>query len=146
MKSKELTAQQKNFISEYIKDLDAERAAVTAGYKKSTAAQKAKELLAKPEIIKEMKKLIEFQAKSLMVSKLYIIKKLLNIAEFCLETEDILDKEGNPSGKRKLRDTGAGLRALEFLSKHLGFYKPEKTDDDSSPQINTIINLDEDRI
>ncbi len=50
-----------------------------------------------------------------------LFKNFLQIAEFSLEEEDILDKDGNYTGKKKLRDTGAGLKALESLCKYLGF-------------------------
>ena len=62
-----------------------------------------------------------------------------------VKEEDITDKEGNFTGKRKLRDTSAALKALESLCKYLGFnskleegYKPAK--------IITISNLDDSKI
>ena len=71
----------------------------------------------------------------------------MQIAEFSLEEEDVLDKEGCFTGKKKLRDTSAGLKALESLCKYLGLsvntseqegYKPAK--------IITIANLDDSKI
>ncbi len=44
----------------------------------------------------------------------------MDIAEFCLEEEEILDKDGGFTGKRKLRDASVGLRALETLCKTFG--------------------------
>ena len=77
----------------------------------------------------------------------YVIKKLLEIAEFSLEREDILDKDGNITGKKKLRDASAGLKALESLCKYLGFTvsKDENTDYKEA-KIITISNLDDEKI
>jgi len=59
----------------------------------------------------------------------------------------VLDKDGGYTGKKKLRDTTAGLRALEALFKHLGLNS--KGDDEgevSETKIITINNLDEEKI
>ena len=142
---KRLTKQQKIFIDEYIKTVDGEAAARNAGYKSRNLKDMADRLLADELIIKEMKIRLNVHIKSLRVEKGYVIQKLLKIAEFSLEEEDITDKEGNFTGKRKLRDTSAALKALESLCKYLGFnskleegYKPAK--------IITISNLDDSKI
>ena len=88
---------------------------------------------------------IQNQISSLCVHKGYVIQKLLQIAEFSLTEEDILDKEGCITGKRKLRDTSAGLKALENLCKYLGFNEPE-TEDYKPAKIITISNLDDEKI
>ena len=63
-----------------------------------------------------------------------------------MEEEDILDKEGNPTGKKKLRDTSAGLKALESLCKYLGFNSKEDEDEYKQAKIITISNLDDEKI
>ena len=72
---------------------------------------------------------------------------MLRIAEFSLEEEEILDKDGNFTGKKKLRDASAGLKALESLCKYLGF---SVSKDDNSEykeaKIITISNLDDKKI
>jgi hypothetical protein len=78
------------------------------------------------------------------VPKSYIIKKLLSIAEFSLEEEEIYDKDGNFTGKKKMRDAGAALRALESLYKYMGFGADE--DKGSKVKIVTIANLDDKKI
>lgn len=142
---KRLTQQQKNFIDEYIKTVDGETAARSAGYKAKNLKDVANRLLSDNLIIKEMNVRLKMCINSLRVDKGYVIQKLLQIAEFSLEEEDILDKEGNFTGKKKLRDTSAALKALESLCKYLGFntrveagYKPAK--------IITISNLDDKKI
>ena len=141
---KKLTQQQKDFVTEYIKTLNGEISAKNAGYKSKDLKTLSAELLSKDNIIQEINNQLKSQITSLRVNKGYVIQKLLRIAEFSLEEEDILDKEGYPTGKKKLRDTSAGLKALESLCKYLGLnseqeeFKPAK--------IITISNLDDEKI
>ena len=143
---KQLTQQQKRFVNEYIMMLDAELAAKKAGYKSKDLSAFATELLQKDYIIHAIKAQLKLQIDSLSVQKGYVIQKLLQIAEFSLETEDILDKEGNATGKVKLRDSTAGLKALESLCKYLGFSAVKGEDEYKEAKIITISNLDDDKI
>lgn len=143
---KNITQQEKNFVSEYIKSLDAELSAKNAGYKSDDLKTMAEALLSKDFVIKEIKLQIKSNISSLRIHKSYVIQKLLEIAEFSLEEEEVLDKDGGYTGKRKLRDATVGLRALEALCKYLGFNSHEETDDMPQAKIITINNLDEDKI
>lgn len=143
---KNLTQQQKRFVSEYIRTLDGEAAAQKSGYKCKDLKGFSTELLKKDYIIQEIKSQLKLQIDSLNVQKGYVIQKLLQIAEFSLAQEDILDKEGNPTGKVKLRDASAGLKALESLCKYLGFSDAPKDDDYREAKIITISNLDDEKI
>ena len=143
---KRLTKQQKIFVSEYIKTLDGERSAKWAGYKSKNLTTTATELLSDETIIREIKTQLKQQISSLRVNKGYVIQKLLQIAEFSLEEEDILDKEGDYTGKKKLRDTSAGLKALENLCKYLGFNSKQEDEEYKQAKIITISNLDDEKI
>ncbi len=139
-----LTTQQKKFVEEYIKTLDGELSAKKAGYKTKDLNRISSELLSKDFVIHEIKNQLQNQIFSLRVNKGYVIQKLLQIAEFSLEQEDILDKEGLPTGKKKLRDTSAGLKALESLCKYLDFNK--EGEEYKEAKIITISNLDDEKI
>ena len=141
-----LTQQQKRFVTEYIKSLDGEVSARKAGYKSKDLKSVTNELLSNKSVINEIKEQLKSQISSLRVNKGYVIQKLLQIAEFSLEEEEILDKEGNFTGKKKLRDTPAGLKALESLCKYLGFNSENQDDEYRHAKIITISNLDEDKI
>lgn len=143
----QLTQQQKRFVTEYIKTLDCETSAKVAGYKTKNLKLFAQNLLARSSIMKEINTQLRNQISALNVPKGYVVKKLLQIAEFSLEEEDILDKEGNYTGKRKLRDSSAGLKALDGLSKYLGF-SIEKAEEKNGHEfkIITIANLDDEKI
>lgn len=143
---KQLTAQQKLFVSEYIKTLDGEKALKAAGYKVKNLKTFANELLTKDFIIKEIKLQMKQQINSLNVQKGYVIQKLLQIAEFSLEEEEILDKDGISTGKKKLRDSSAGLKALESLCKYTGLSGSKLEEDYREAKIITISNLDDEKI
>lgn len=143
---KQLTTQQKRFVAEYIKTLDGELSAKNSGYKSKDLKSISNELLSNTCIINEIKNQLQNQIASLRVHKGYVIQKLLQIAEFSLEEEDILDKEGNITGKKKLRDTSAGLKALESLCKYLGFNSSGSDNEYPQAKIITISNLDDDKI
>ena len=144
---KQLTPQQKQFVFEYIRTLDGEKAVKYAKYKTKNPAILAAQLLSKDLIIREINVQLKSQIDSLSVKKGYVIQKLLQIAEFSLEQEDILDKDGNPTGKKKLRDSSAGLKALESLCKYLGFNISKEEDSEyKEAKIITISNLDDEKI
>lgn len=135
------------FVSEYIKTLDCEKAVKYANFNTTRPKYLGQYLLTQAEIIKEIKSQLKQQINSLNVQKGYVIQKLLQIAEFSLEEEDILDKDGSFTGKRKLRDAGAGLKALESLCKYLGFSAPQPEDKKYiDAKIITISNLDDKKI
>lgn len=141
-----LTYREKLFVKEYIKTLDAELSAKNAGYKEHEIKNVTEVLLYTPLIIREMKHQLNRHILSLKVPKGYVVHRFLEIVEFSLEEEEILDKEGGYTGKKKLRDATVGLRALEHLCKYLGF--GAKNDEESMPdtKIITIYNLDDNKI
>ena len=144
---KNLTQQQKQFVFEYINSPDGEYSANKAGYKAKDLKSVTNRLLSDKIIVNEIKLQIQKQISSLRVHKGYVIQKLLQIAEFSLEEEDILDKDGGYTGKKKLRDTSAGLKALESLCKYLGFSSNNKEEDEyNQAKIITISNLDDEKI
>lgn len=143
---KNLTLQQKKFTEEYIKTLNGELAARNAGYKTQDLKSQSEKLLSDPKIIKYIKQSLNRQIDALSVPKGYVIQKLLQIAEFSLEEEDITDKDGNFTGKKKLRDTSAALKALESLCKYLGLNNSEDTESYKTVKIITISNLDDSKI
>ena len=144
---KQLTNRQKLFISEYIRSLDPQKALKIAGYNLKDSDKTLSRLLSDSQIITEIKNELKRQIDSLNVSKGYVIQKLLQIAEFSLEEEEILDKDGNSTGKKKLRDASAGLKSLESLCKYLGFsVSKDENGDYKEAKIITISNLDDKKI
>ena len=143
---KKLTKQQKIFIKEYMKTLDGVHSAQHAGYKNKDLKSVVDDLLSKDFLIKALKNELKNQIYSLQVQKGYVIQKLLKIAEFSLEEEDITDKDGNFTGRVKLRDASCGLKALESLAKYLGLHEKDAEKKLSDTKIITIKNLDDTKI
>lgn len=144
---KQLTRTKKLFISEYIRTLDPIKAAAYAGFTNTSEQEKAaSKFLSTPAVIKGIKTRLKDQIEILNVPKGYVIQKLLQIAEFSLQEEEINDKDGNYTGKRKLRDASAGLKALESLCKYLGFAGAKDEKNYKEAKIITISNLDDKKI
>ncbi len=141
---KKLTTQQKKFVSEYLKYLDGEIAAKNAGYREKNLKQTVENLLSNDLVIRELNKQLNNQLQTLRIQKGYVVKKLLQIAEFSLEEEDIVDKDGNYTGKRKLRDTSAALKALDSLCKYV--FVKDNSDYQTEAKIITISNLNDSKI
>lgn len=144
---KQLTKKQKKFVSEYIKSMDGQKALEVAGYSTKDVKKTLTKLLSDELIIMEINNQLKHHIDALNVPKGYVIRKLLQIAEFSLEEEDILDKDGIFTGKKKLRDASAGLKALESLCKYLGFAISKNNDSEyKEAKIITISNLDDEKI
>ena len=70
---KQLTKQQKLFVTEYIKTLNGEASAKAAGYKSKNLKETSACLLAENLIIKEIKSQLKEQISSLRVHKGYVL-------------------------------------------------------------------------
>ena len=77
----ELTNQQKLFVNEYIKSLDAEKSLKIAGYKSECKEKILSRLLSNPKVIKEIKNELKHQIDVLNVPKGYVIQKVLLFAQ-----------------------------------------------------------------
>ena len=94
-------------------------AAKKSGYKASDLKSIADKLLSNDNIIKELNRQLYKQINSLRIQKGYVIKKLLQIAEFSLEEEDILDKEGNISKTKSNVLDREKFDRLQKYTKHI---------------------------
>lgn len=60
----------------------------------------------------------------------WVITRLMNVVERCMQAEAVVDKEGNPTGEYKFDAAGAN-QALRMLGDTMGLYKPaEKKEDE----------------
>jgi len=115
------------FIANLIADpkISATQAAIDAGYSEKSAHSIATENLQKPAI----QQVIENSKANALEKAEYgltqWINDLLEIKERCMQQVAVFDKEGKPTGEYKFDARGA-TDALDKLSKHFGFYAPEK--------------------
>lgn len=100
-----LTEKQKRFCEEYLVDLNATQAALRAGYKGKTVRSTASENLAKPDIQKYLKQLMEERSERTEITADDVLNELKKVA--FADTEI--------SGKEK-------IKALELIGKHLGMF------------------------
>ena len=144
-----LTDKQKRFVSEYLVDLNATRAAERAGYKDpnigrqlitkhnvSDAIQKAmlkreqRTEITQDMVIAELAKLGFFDIRKLFDKdgKPLDISKLGDdtaAALVGLDVQDVVDGDGNYVGFIKKYKMADKIKALELLGKHLGLFEPQ---------------------
>lgn len=113
-----LTPKQERFCQEYIKDMNASRSALAAGYSEHTAPKIGSENLQKPEVSQRIAELQRPIAEKAIVDATYVLTSLKAIAERCMQAELVSDKDGVTTGEYKFDAAGAN-RALELLGKHL---------------------------
>lgn len=118
-----LNKRQNKFCLEYLKDLNATKAAERAGYSKKTAKQIGAENLTKLDIKKKIEQNIKKQEKESEVKIDEIIKGIKKIAFAGLEK------------------TSDKLKALEMLGKYLGMFKDKESNQNII--VNHITNLKE---
>ena len=112
---KGITAKQKKFVDEYLVDLNATQAAMRAGYSKKTAYSIGIENLKKP-VIQEyiQKRQTEIQNQTDITRKEILSElKTIGFADVGIENLKAADK----------------IKALEIISKMLGFDKPPEEQD-----------------
>ena len=122
----ELSIKQKTFIAEYLKDGNATRSAISAGYSEKTAYSIGIENLKKPEIEQAINQQIENQRQRVLVDADYVINGIKKIA-------DNSERDGDK------------LKAYELLGKHLKLFtdKTELTGKDDG-EVRIRVNLTDD--
>jgi len=92
MTEKKLTAKQKMFCKEYITDLNASQACLRAGYKTKNAHIIGTENLSKPNIQKEIQRLMKPRVDKLGLTADRVIKELMKLGFG--SSQDLFDKNG----------------------------------------------------
>jgi phage terminase small subunit len=125
-KKGELTRKQQLFIAEYLVDLNASRAALAAGYSPKTAPWIGNENLKKPTIKIAIEKAHAEKIANAGITAEWVIKSLQSVANRCMQEEQVLDREGNPTGEYQFAHSGAN-KSLELLGKHLGVFNADES-------------------
>lgn len=115
-----LTGKQKIFISEYLKDKNATRAAKAAGYPPKTAKEMGAENLSKPHIKNEIDQKLQKLQDKLEISAERTLKRIADIAYHA----------------KKARNSDI-LKACELLGKHFKMFTDvsEISGKDGGPQV-----------
>ncbi len=113
----DLTKYQKEFVEHYIATLNPFEAAILAGYPRDDAVKYGKALLKSKRVMSKIREKVREHAQNLYVTRSYIIDRLLSIIDFCMEQEAVFNKDGEDTGRLKMRDSSGALKALVSLSK-----------------------------
>ena len=119
-----LTPKQQAFINEYMIDCNGTQAAIRAGYSPKTANEQASRLLANVSILQAVKEEQDKRAGKVGLSSEWVLKRLRDISDRCMQAEPVLVREGSEwveSGEYKFDSSGAN-KSTELIGKHLGMF------------------------
>jgi len=169
--AKALSERADRFCLEYVKDLNATRAALRAGYSRKTAYSQAYRLLKNVGVRRRLKKLIDRRAQRSMVKAEDVLEELRRLgfscpAEFAsfgpkgvkLKDSSKLSPEqlaavaevaqvDGPAGRRNIRlKFHDKVAALRLLGEHLGVFKKDLFEGESyQVQLNIVKSYDGDK-
>lgn len=143
-----LTDKQKEFVRQYLVDLNATQAAVRAGYSVKTAYRQGADLLQKTSIREAIEKAQAKRARRVEVTQDYVLSNLVEVVERTMQRAPVLDRKGEQVTDEEGRavwtfDAKGANRALELLGKHLGIFadrvKAEVSGPDGGPVASEIV-------
>lgn len=111
-----LTRRQQIFVSEYLVDLNATKAAVRAGYSAKTAGWQGSQLIEKTQVAQAIADRMAEREKRTAITQ---DRVLLDID---LIKQDAMSKKTDDDGFLRMVDRSAALKACELLGKHLGMF------------------------
>lgn len=120
---KRLKPRERQFVREYLRDMNGTAAAVRVGYSAKSAASQASRLLRRQEIREYRDALLQEQFDAIGVTAHSLAAEAWEVYQRCMEKKPVLEwdsaaREWVPSGQWQFDSKGA-LRALEMLSRML---------------------------
>ena len=142
-----LNDRQRRFADEYLIDLNAERAAIRAGYSKRYARGNAYKLVANECIKEYIKKRMDKKEKELIADQDEVLKYLTSVLRGeSLSTEIVVEGLGNGVSEARTMDKTPSekdkLKAAELLGKRYGLYT-DKVETDIDMELNISIDYGE---
>lgn len=142
-----LNDRQRRFADEYLIDLNAERAAIRAGYSKRYARGNAYKLVANECIKEYIKKRMDEKEKELIADQDEVLKYLTSVLRGeSLSTEIVIEGLGNGVSEARTMDKTPSekdkLKAAELLGKRYGLYT-DKVETDIDMELNISIDYGE---
>lgn len=143
-----LTDKQKEFVRQYLVDLNATQAAIRAGYSMKTAYRQGADLLQKTSIREAIEKAQAKRARRVEVTQDYVLSNLVEVVERTMQRAPVLDRKGEQVTDEEGRavwtfDAKGANRALELLGKHLGIFadrvRAEVSGPDGGPVASEIV-------
>lgn len=111
------------FVAEYLKTSNATQAYLAAGYKATPEVARtcAARLLTNANVRESIRRAKDDAAKAAEINQEWVLRRLRDLAERCMQAEPVLDREGNPTGEYTFNASGAA-RALELLGKEQSMF------------------------
>ena len=143
-----LTDKQKEFVRQYLVDLNATQAAIRAGYSERTASRIGPQLLGKTCVREAIEKAQAKRAQRVEVTQDYVLSNLVEVVERTMQRAPVLDRKGEQVTDEEGRavwtfDAKGANRALELLGKHLGIFadrvRAEVSGPDGGPVASEIV-------
>ena len=143
-----LTDKQKEFVRQYLVDLNATQAAIRAGYSMKTAYRQGADLLQKTSIREAIEKAQAKRAQRVEVTQDYVLSNLVEVVERTMQRAPVMDRKGEQVTDEEGRavwtfDAKGANRALELLGKHLGIFtdkiRAEVSGPDGGPMASEIV-------
>jgi phage terminase small subunit len=136
-----LTDKQELFAKEYIVDLNAGAAAIRAGYSEKTAYEMGYENLRKPHLAEYIQTLMKERSDKTAINAQWVLDRLTELTNRCMQAEMVTDREGNPTGEWKFDSSGAN-KALDSIGRHLGMFNDKlRVDGNMNTTTQDITNL-----
>lgn len=117
----DLNDKQMKFVEALLIDPNVTRAALKAGYAKVSAHSQGHDLLKHPEVSRALEEGRRARAERVRVEADWVLDRLLDVVEKCMQDVPVLGHDGEPTGEYKFDSAGAN-RALDMLMKHMGMY------------------------
>ena len=143
-----LTDKQKEFVRQYLVDLNATQAAARAGYSVKTAYRQGADLLQKTSIREAIEKAQAKRARRVEVTQDYVLSNLVEVVERTMQRAPVTNRKGEQVTDEEGRavwtfDAKGANRALELLGKHLGIFtdkiRAEVSGPDGGPVASEIV-------
>ena len=135
-----LSDKQKQFVAEYLVDMNATQAAIRAGYSPKTAKLTGHRLITNDNVAAAVAEAKSERLQRVQVNQDYVLDTIVDTIERCKQAKPVYDRKGNhvlvetPNGEMAPAytfDAGNVLRGAEMLGKHLGIMdksQEEQTD------------------
>lgn len=127
---------QTRFVSEYLVDLSPKEAYKRAGSPEGregfAATDAAAKMLQNPDVVMAIQEKIQRHSHDCGLTTQWVISRLMQITERCMQAEEVLTRDGEPTGMYEFDSMGA-LRALELLGKRLQLFTEKKPGEPETP-------------
>jgi phage terminase small subunit len=135
-----LNDKQRQFVREYLIDLNATQAAIRCGYSAKTAKVQGSRLLTNVAVQAAIQIAKAERAARKVIDQDYVLDVIQSTIDRCRQAEPVLDKTGQPTGEYKF-DASAVLKGAELLGRHLGTWNDKiKLQGDANDPIAVVLS------